>query len=504
MRCASFGALLNLRFTLPFALAACAATSATSPAQELDEPPSVAAAIRSSAPLEADLGTLCDRIGPRMAGTAGMRAALDWAELGFARIGLSGVRREAVPMPVRWEEGRTLVEVLSPVSFTVRAASSALSPPVRDYVTGLLADGGTGRPGDLLRRKAALRGRVALVELDEATTFHRQAIEQRDAMVALREAADAGALAVLFLSTRPHRLLYRHVNNLAGGLDPLPSALVAREDGLRMLRLLRAGEPVRVGLELRNQIGPAYETANVVAELRGTAAPEEVVLLGAHLDSWDLGAGCLDNAVNAAMVMHVARSLFTSGCRPRRTVRFVLFGGEEFGLHGSRAYARRHAARLAEHVAVIVHDMGAGRLTGYSTGGREDLLPGLQAALAPSASPQGLRHDAETGIISDHFPFLLEGVPALIGVQDLSDFGWTYHSESDTLDKVRLSDLLQSAEMAAALVTSIADSGERFGEHWGPERVLRWLKHRRLDDHLRFLGVWDSWRPGAGDGRDGG
>ncbi len=348
----------NLRFILPLALAACAATSATSPAQELDELPSVEESIRSSAPLEADLGMLCDRIGPRMAGTAGMRAALEWAELGFDRIGLSGVRREAVPMPVRWEEGRTRVEVLSPVKFTVRAASSALSPPVTDFVTGLLADGGTGRPGDPTRGNVAVRGRIVLVELNEATTFHRLAIEQRDAMVALREAANAGALAVLFLSTRPHRLLYRHVNNLAGELDPLPSALVAREDGLRMLRLLRAGEPVRVGLELRNQIGPAYETANIVAELPGTAVPEEVVLLGAHLDSWDLGVGCLDNAVNAAIVMHVARSLVKSEYRPKRTVRFVLFGGEEFGLHGSRAYARLHAASLAEHVVVIVHDMG--------------------------------------------------------------------------------------------------------------------------------------------------
>ncbi len=131
-------------------------------------------------------------------------------------------------------------------------------------------------------------------------------------------------------------------------------------------------------------------------------------------------------------------------------------------------------------------------------------MPELESALAPPAIPQRLRHNAEAGFISDNFPFLLEGVPALIGVQDLSDFGLTYHSESDTLDKVHLSDLLQSARMAAALVTSIADSGERFGDHWGRERVLRWLKHRRLDDHLRFLGVWDSWRPGAGEGRDGG
>ena len=448
-----------------------------------------------SAPLKADLHALCDGIGPRMAGTEGMREALVWGRDAFADAGLVNLRLEAVPMPLLWMEGDTQVDLVAPARTRLRAAASALSPSVPEMIEGELVDGGTGEPGSISGRADGFRGKFLLIELDQVGSFDDLAVEQRDAMVALREAARAGALAVLFVSTRPNQLLYRHVNNISGRIDPIPSALVAREDGLRLLRLVRSDESVRVRLVMPNRIGEPYETANVVAEIVGADLPEEIVLVGAHLDSWDMGTGCLDNAVNAALVVHVARSIQAAGVRPSRTLRFVLFGGEEFGLFGSRAYTKLHRSELDRHVATIVHDMGAGPLVGYSVGGRDELLPRLEEILDAEDRETGYRHTREAFFLSDNFTFVLQGVPSLFAVQDTSGFFLTYHSEADTFDKIRVDDVVNSATVAASLALRIANSESRFGERLSERQVTAWLRRVGLVRHLRFLGVWDAWRP---------
>ncbi len=439
-----------------------------------------------------------------MAGTDGMREALEWGRQAFADAALSDVRLEAVPMPLLWEEGATRLEVVEPAGFPLRAVSSALSPAVLPAMEADLADGGKGRPGFIARSADRYRGKAVLVRLDEAGSFDELAVEQRDAMIALREASDAGALAVLFISTRPNRLMYRHVNNVAGRLDGIPSALVAREDGLRLARMLQGGARVRVSLRMPNRIGAAYETANVVADIPGEDSPGEIVLLGAHLDSWDMGTGCLDNA---ALVVHVARAIRSAGLRPRRTLRFVLFGGEELGLFGSRAYADRHRPELDQHVASLVHDMGNGPLAGYSVGGRDELVPALDRILSPLPGRDRLKLTEEAYFLSDNLTFALEGVPSLFAVQDTSGFFLTYHSEADTFDKVRVGEAVEAAAAAAATVLGIANASERFGRRLAAQEVLAWIQRIGLSRHLRFLGVWDAWRPpgvdpGLGAGGD--
>ena len=476
------------------------ALSVSAAASESDALARVQEAIRDSSGLESDIRALCDSIGSRMAGSRGMRDATGWALESFADAGLENTRIEAVPVPLRWQEVHTLVEVVAPREIRVRAAASALSPGIPDGIEAELVDGGSGRSGAISGNKKRFRSRILLVELDEARSFEDLAKEQLDAMVAFREAADAGAAAVLFVSTRANRLLYRHVNNIAGRIDTIPSAIVAREDGLRLLRLLRGGERVRVRLVMRNQIGPAFETSNVVAEIPGVHAPEEIVLLGAHLDSWDLGDGCLDNAVNAALVLHVARAMQGAGARPRRTVRFVLFGAEELGLFGSLAYVGQHRDELSRHVAAIVHDMGDGPLVGYSLGGRDELQAGLSEVLDSRMPAASFRHSREAFFLSDNFTFVLQGVPALFAVQDTSSFFLTYHSEADTFDKVRIGQVTESAVVAAVTALGIADREARFGTRLPEREVLRWLRRTGLDRHLRFLGVWDSWRPARAPG----
>ena len=474
---------------LSVALAVAAGASTPDPVSRVRE------AVMDSARLEADLRALCDGIGPRMTGTGPMRRALEWGLQAFSVAGLSNVRLEAVPIPLRWKEGDTRIEVIEPVEFSLRAASSALSPAVARAIEVDLVDGGSGEPGGISTGAASFRGKVALVQLDQVGSFDDIAKEQRDAMVAMGEAEEVGALAVLFLSTRPHRLLYRHINNVAGRLDRIPSALVAREDGLRLLRLLRGGERVRVGLRMPNRIGGPYETANVVAEIPGGDLADEIVLVGAHLDSWDMGTGCLDNAANVALVIHLARSVRAAGVVPRRTLRFVLFGGEELGLFGSRSYVERHRSELDRHVAAIVHDMGAGPLLGYSVGGREQLLPKLEEILPSPGPGQEYRHTREAFFLSDNFTFVLHGVPSLFAVQDTSAFYLTYHSEADTLDKIEQSHVTDAAVAAASVTIGIANRQSRFAERLSERQVLEWLRQTGLVRHLRFLGVWESWRP---------
>lgn len=445
--------------------------------------------------ITADVRHLCDSIGPRLPGTQAMDAAEDWTARRFRDAGVDAVRLEPFSVPLTWREGETRIEVLTPTPFAVQAVSTAWSPPVRRLEAPLL-DARNGSAFRIRQWGDDARGKILLVELDEAQTFHSLGIEQRDAIVALREATAVGAAAVLFSSTRPNRLLYRHVHTVTANLDPIPSAVLAREDALRLQRLLRDGEKITVRLRMPNRSRGPIEARNVVARIQGSEKPAEVVLLGAHLDSWDLGTGCLDNAVNVGVVLEAARAIAAGDRRPKRSIAFVLFGAEEVGLIGSLAYVRAHREELDDYAAVLVHDMGLGAVQGYSINGRSELKEPLQGVLAPLRSHGGVEAIDEAFFGSDHFDFLLEGVPALIAIQDTDSYAPSYHSAADTYDKVDEQALRQRARFAAAAVFAVADAPERLGPRLTRDQISRLLARTSLDDQLKFLGIWESWQSG--------
>src|ERR1700724_2505227 len=176
------------------------------------------------------------------------------------------------------------------------------------------------------------------------------------------------------MGARERLLLYRHTSAGDGQLEVIPQATLAREDAMRLARTIAAYPgKVRVRFTMPNKIGGPIEQQNVIGEIRGREKPGEAVILGAHLDSWELGTGALDNGCNAAMVIEAARAMKATGLRPRRTIRFTLFSGEEQGLLGSWAYVKTHRAELDKIRAVIIFDSGIGRVTGYSLGGRADI-----------------------------------------------------------------------------------------------------------------------------------
>jgi Zn-dependent M28 family amino/carboxypeptidase len=300
------------------------------------------------------------------------------------------------------------------------------------------------------------------------------------------------------MGARERLLLYRHTNSLNGEVDKIPQAMVAREDAMRLARLT-AAYPGKAFVMLRmpNKVGGPIEQQNVVGEIRGYERPDEVVILGAHLDSWELGTGALDNGCNAALVIEAASAIKATGLLPRRTIRFVLFSGEEQGTVGSFEYVKAHQAELDKTRGVIIFDAGIGRVTGYSLGGRRDIDAGVRAILQPLESWGANNHTYDASFGTDNFDFLLEGVPTLVANQEEANYLPNYHAASDTLDKVDMRELKLHTVIAALTAWGIADRTEPLGKRLSRSEIEAQMKETGLDQQMKTLGYWEAWQSGA-------
>ena len=449
-----------------------------------------------SSRMEPDLRKLTDDIGGRITGSAGYDQSLQWGIEAFRRAGVDSVKLETYPVELKWEPVSASASVVAPVAFPLSVVSFGLAPSTSGPLTAPVVDAGMGTKADFERLGASAKGAIVLVRSKPMQSFDDLFAEYMAAPAMMRAAVEQGAAAVLVLSTRPRELLYRHTITW-GTLTPIPMAQVSREDGLRVARLLETRESgsVRATLDIRNKIGGPWQAANVVAEIRGSEKPEEIVLLGAHLDAWDLGTGALDNGVNCALVTEVARAV-ASGRRPRRTVRFVLFTSEETGLLGSLGYVRRHKNELDAHVAVLIHDIGDGKVVGYFTNGRPELDAPVRAALAPVAGWGADNTNDEAILGTDNFDFLLEGVPNLIAIQETERYLADYHASSDTFDKVDLELAKRNAAVAAVAVLGLANASTRPGARQSRAEIQKVLIDRGLEAQMKPYGLWSTWESG--------
>jgi carboxypeptidase Q len=450
----------------------------------------------ASSRMEPDLRRLTDEIGGRVTGSAGYDQSLQWGIDAFRRAGADSVKLETYPAPLKWEPVSATATVVAPVAFPLSVVSFGLAPSTPGPLTASLVDAGMGTKAEFERLGASAKGAIALVHSKPMQSFDDLFAEYLAAPGMMQAAVAQGAAAILFLSTRPRDLLYRHTITW-GGLAPIPMAQVGREDGLRVARLLesRGNGAVRVTLDVRNQIGGPWQAANVVAEIRGSEKPEEIVLLGAHLDAWDLGTGALDNGVNCALVTEVARAI-AAGRRPRRTVRFVLFTSEETGLLGSLGYVRRHRNELNAHVAVLIHDIGDGKVVGYFTNGRPELDAPVRAALAPVAKWGADSTNDEAILGTDNFDFLLEGVPNFVAIQETDRYLADYHASSDTFDKVDLDQARRNAAVAAVAVLGLANAPAPPGPRQSRAQVLELLVRKGLEGQMKTYSLWSEWESG--------
>jgi hypothetical protein len=462
-----------------------------------------------ASPLEANLHRLTDEIGGRVPGTLAMQHAVAWGIEAFKAAGADSVHTEGFTIPYSWSEGATEMSastayqvdattvgggtVLS--SFRVRAVSVAWAPALVPVKHVPVIDVGDGTEADF-KKAGDVSGKILLVHTVVLKTWDDLFAEYTKAPPVIDLAVKAKAKAVAFMATREHDILYRHTNSAAGEIDRLPMAIVAREDGERMARLLAAGNLVWADLSIPNQIGGAIKASNVVAEIRGSEKPDEFVILGAHLDSWELGTGALDNGCNAALVVDALRAIKASGVKPRRTIRFILFSGEEQGLIGSHAYALNHRAELDKSAGVIVYDSGTGKTTGFSVGGRKDVLFTAKELIAPLAQfdVKELKPDMEWG--TDHFDFMLEGVPTFVADQNEANYLENYHAVSDTYDKVDFPQLKKHVAEAAALSVELANLPEKIGPRLTHDQIEQTMRETNSVEMLKADGIWDDWVSG--------
>jgi carboxypeptidase Q len=453
----------------------------------------IAEALKAS-PLEENLRALTDEIGGRVPGTPAMEKAIAWGVAALKAAGADDVKVEEFQIPQSWAEGSTRIEVTAPTRFHVRAVSLAWTPAVEPMHARFVDVGRGSKEG--FAKAGDISGAAILVHSDTMKSWEDLFAEYLRAPAILKAALAGKATMVAFMSTRERALLYRHINGSEGKIEGPPQVLLAREDAERIARLLAAGKKVEADISVPNQIGGPIETANVLAQLRGSERPDEWVLLGAHLDSWELGTGALDDGCNAALVVDALRAIKASGLKPRRSIRFALFSGEEQGLLGSHAYVREHRQELDKADAVIIFDSGSGKVTGFSDGGRTDIVPALKRMAAPLRpwNADNFTNDALYG--TDNFDFLLEGVPNVVANQLEANYLENYHAESDTYDKVDQANLKKQVAMAAELSFAIATAPERIGPRQTRAQVEETLRRTQLDVTMKTFGVWPAWESG--------
>jgi hypothetical protein len=402
---------------------------------------------------------------------------------------------EAFTVPQAWAPRVAEAECIAPERFTLRLAAAPYSGSTKGMIEAPLVDAGEGAAEAFERLGAKARGTIALIGSKKMKTLDDLFAEYMKSGPMIAAARKAGVAALLLQSTRPDGLLYRHsLANANEALAP-PAAIIAREQAGRLARLAARG-PVRVRLLLDNQTAGPYESRNVVAEIKGRERPGEIVVLGAHLDSWDLGTGAEDNAANAAMVIEAARAIRALGQRPRRTIRLVLFTGEEQGMFGSAGYVQSHKIEMDRHNAVVIFDIGSGRTTGFFLNGREDLRQPLDRALGGVAGLEASENPPDAIDGTDHFDFLLSGVPNLVANQDAAPYLPQYHAESDTVDRVNTRELRANSAIANSLVWWLAEDPERFGRRLSHDEVEKLIFDTKLDAQMKAFGQWEDYRAG--------
>jgi Zn-dependent M28 family amino/carboxypeptidase len=450
-----------------------AAARSSDPPPPTDE--QIAAQLRDAALAGEDLAwewvsELTTRFGPRPAGSDNERQAAEWAAARLKALGFANVHIESFPVTA-WVRGAESAQIVAPVSQPLAVAALGESPPTPPgglegevVIFPTFADLKEAPPGSLTGKIAFVAARMVRTE-DGAG--YGAAVEARGDGPA--EAAKRGAVAFVLRSvgTDSNRLAHTGTTLYVDGRVPLPAFALAAPDADQIERLAALGEKVHIRLFSSASYVHDAHSQNVVADVPGRVHPEEVVLLGAHLDSWDQGTGAIDDGTGTAIITAAAKLILDLPHRvPRRTVRVVLFGSEEvaqpvapFGAFGGHAYAEGHRAELARHVLAGESDFGTDRI--YSLA-----LPaavakgGFATTVFRVLQPIGVlaAHEPPGHAGTDVGPAVEAGVPAFALQQDGSHYFDVHHTADDTLDKVDREQLEQNVAAWAALAWLAADS----------------------------------------------
>lgn len=491
--------------------------TANKSAAELDQ--ELIGSIGGRSQLMKNLQHLSDVIGPRVTGSRALERANKWAAEKMESYGLENVRLEPWEIPVGWERGTATMRLIEPSNGRpIAIASWAWVPGTKGKLTGpVVAVTSENRDTFLKDMKGKLKGAVILMgppnpiapitdtsyrnmpampKKDDAKKDEPKKEEakkdeaKKDAQptpkrerpqgfgarfvrpLSPEETAtlkEEGAAVRVGQSGKPHGLLT--MSGSWGNLDrSVPNEgfgyVVTGPEGYGLLWRLATtpGQKVTVETEVTNTFIPGPIVCfNTVGEIKGTEKPDEYVVLGAHLDSWDLGSGTTDNGTGSCVILECARALgelAKQGHRPKRTIRFVLFTGEEQGLHGSREYCKRHEAEMPKTSAALVHDTGTGKVYGLGTHGQTKAIEALGSELK-ALEPLGFKGLSTAPVGgTDHQSFHRFKVLGFAGQQDPDEYRLTHHTQTDTFDKAKEPNLLQGAQVLSVTALRIANLAE--------------------------------------------
>ena len=423
--------------------------------------------------LMANIEYLCDMIGPRLTGSPGLLKANHWTRDKFRQYGLSNAHVEPWMIERSWTRGEAKGRVVVPVEQRILLESAGWGPSTKGPQRGPVVYVKAESADELSPYKGKLKGAWVLFAEVSVQPSPKQPQTNMDGemrrrmrdfakMMAFRETLKKflvaeGIAGILRDSNKEHGLvnMTTAASNFTEG--EVPDAFLTTESYGLIWRLLKRG-PVEVEIDMKNTFSKGeVEVYNTVAEIPGTEKPDEVVIIGGHIDSWDLGTGATDNGTGIMAVLEAARALKAVGIKPKRTIRFVLFSGEEEGLHGSRAYVKAHEKEMAKISGVLIHDMGTGRVKSIGLQGRYDLREIMEKVVEPFKEPVNLEELSMRNMMgTDHLSFLPHGVPAFAVVQDPAEYRKTHHTESDTFDKVYPDEINQGAKVLAAWAYNVA------------------------------------------------
>lgn len=402
------------------------------------------------------LAWLSDRIGHRLSGSPQLDAAITWAIDEMRRDGFDDVRAEKVMVP-RWVRGDESATLLEPVrrEITMLGLGNSVGTPA----VGITAEVVVVRDFtelDALGEKA--RGKIVCYNVP--FTNYGETVAYRGSGAS--RAAKHGAVAVLVRSVGPVSLQTPHTGAMRydDAFAKIPAAAITIEGAEMLARMQARGERTRLRLKMDAKMHGEVESANVVADLRGSERPEEIVLLAAHLDSWDVGQGAQDDGGGCIQVWEALRLIKKLGLRPRRTIRVVLYTNEENGLKGGLGYRDTHKAALANHVFALETDGGTFRPEGFGVTASDAAIATIEE-LAKLLEPVGATRVSKGGGGADIGPIMREGVPgAGLDVEGSRYFHY-HHTPADTLDKIDPKDLKLCTAAIAALAYLVADVPER-------------------------------------------
>jgi carboxypeptidase Q len=403
------------------------------------------------------LAELTDTFGHRLSGSESLELAGKWAAAAMTLDGLDNVHAEPVMVP-RWVRGRESAEIVgSPgQSLSVLGLGGTVATPAGGIEGDVLI---VTSFDDLQRHAADARGRIVLFNVP--FTSYSDTVAYRTG--GARAAATQGALAALVRAVGPQGLRTPHTGGLqyGQGLAPIPAAAIAVEDANRIARITARGQRVRLRLMLEGRFEADVMSANIVGEIRGREKPDEIVLLGGHLDSWDVGAGASDDGVGCIVTWEALRLMKRLGLQPRRTVRLVLFTNEENGLRGATAYAERHARQAHNHVFALESDSGVFAPSTLGFSGSQEARA-LIRAMGTLLAPLGLSEIGVGGGGADVGPIAqAANAPTMAYLGDPQKYFQIHHTPADTVERIAPEEVSKAAAAIAVMTYVVAEMPER-------------------------------------------